>query len=129
MTFSCTEDEVRLMIVDSTPKEVSRLVAVHIARHGYDQAIESNGEGIWRRGKVYTVSKRKKGGWKVEGSDLGVFGKGDTKEEVVQAATSLANLQKKATLRIEKEDGELQEERTYSREHHSRAPRTSSHRS
>ena len=66
--------------------------------------------------KVYTVSKRKKGGWKVEESSLGVLAKGDTKEEVVQAATSVANLQKKATLRIEKEDGELQEERSYSRE-------------
>jgi len=66
--------------------------------------------------KVYTVSKRKKGGWKVEESSLGVLAKGDTKEEVVQAATSVANLQKKATLRIEKEDGELQEERSYSRD-------------
>jgi hypothetical protein len=37
------------------------------------------------------------------------------KEEVVQAATSVARLQKKATLRIEKEDGELQEERNYPR--------------
>lgn len=69
------------------------------------------------KGKVYTVSKRqKKGGWKVEEASLGVLAKGDTKEEVVQAATSVANLQKKATLRIEKEDGELQEERTYSRD-------------
>jgi hypothetical protein len=66
--------------------------------------------------KVYTVSKRKKGGWKVEESSLGVLAKGDTKEEVVQAATSVANLQKKATLRIEKEDGELQDERSYSRD-------------
>ena len=68
------------------------------------------------KGKLYTVSKRKKGGWKVEESSLGVLAKGGTKEEVVQAATSVANLQKKATLRIEKEDGELQEERSYSRE-------------
>ena len=67
------------------------------------------------KSKVYTVSKRKKGGWKAEESSLGVFAKGDTKEEVVQAATSVARLQKDATLRIEKEDGELQEERTYPR--------------
>ena len=66
-------------------------------------------------GKVYTVSRRKKGGWKAGEASLGVFAKGDTKEEVVQAATSVARLQKKATLRIEKEDGELQEERTYPR--------------
>lgn len=66
--------------------------------------------------KVYTVSKRKKGGWKVEESRLGVLAKGDTKEAVVQAATSVANLQKKATLRIEKEDGELGEERIYPRD-------------
>jgi hypothetical protein len=33
----------------------------------------------------------------------------------VQAASSVAALQKKATLRIEKEDGELQEERQYPR--------------
>ena len=67
------------------------------------------------KGKVYTVSKRKMGGWKAEESDLAVFAKGDTKEDVVQAATSVARLQKKATLRIEKEDGELQEERTHAR--------------
>lgn len=67
------------------------------------------------KGKVYTVSRRKKGGWKAAESSLGVFAKGDTKEEVLQAATSVARLQKKATLRIEKEDGELQEERTYPR--------------
>ena len=67
------------------------------------------------KGKLYTVSKRKKGGWKAEESTLGVFAKGDTKEEVVQAATGVARLQKKASLRIEKEDGELQEERTYPR--------------
>ena len=70
-----------------------------------------------KKGKVYTVSKRKKkGGWKVEEASLGVFAKGDTKEAVVQAATGLANLQKRATLRIEKEDGELQEERSYPRD-------------
>jgi predicted RNase H-like HicB family nuclease len=73
--------------------------------------------------KIYTVSKRKKGGWQVKESSLGVFAKGDTKEEVLQAATSVARLQKKATLRIEKEDGELQEERTYPR---GEAPVTSS---
>jgi hypothetical protein len=68
------------------------------------------------KGKVYTVAKRKKkGGWKARESSLGVFAKGDTKEEVVQAASSVAALQKKATLRIEKEDGELQEERQYPR--------------
>lgn len=67
------------------------------------------------KGKVYTVSKRKKGGWKVKESSLGVFAKGDTKEDVVQAATGVARLQKQATLRIEKEDGELQEERAYPR--------------
>jgi hypothetical protein len=65
--------------------------------------------------KVYTVSKRKKGGWKAAESNLGVFAKGDTKDEVVQAAASVARLQKRATLRIEKEDGELQEERSYPR--------------
>ena len=66
--------------------------------------------------KVYTVSKRKKkDGWKAKEANLGVFAKGETKDEVVQAATAVANLQKKATLRIEKEDGELQEERTYPR--------------
>ena len=67
------------------------------------------------KGKVYTVSKRKKGGWKAKESSLGVFAKGDTKDDVVQAATAVARLQKKATVRIEKEDGELQEERTYPR--------------
>jgi Uncharacterized protein conserved in bacteria (DUF2188) len=66
--------------------------------------------------KVYTVTKRKKkGGWKARESSLGVFVKGDTKDEVVQAASGVAALQKKATLRIEKEDGELQEERQYGR--------------
>ena len=74
-------------------------------------------ENDMAKGKVYTVSKRKKkGGWKVAEASLGVLAKGDTKEEVVQTATSVANLQKKATLLIEKEDGELQEERTYARE-------------
>lgn len=67
--------------------------------------------------KVYTVSKRKKkDGWKAKESSLGVFAKGDTKEAVVQAVTSVANLQKKAIVRIEKSDGELQEERSYSRD-------------
>ena len=66
------------------------------------------------KGKLYTVSKRKKkGGWKAEEAKLGVLAKGDTKDEVVQAASAVASLQKKATLRIEKEDGELQDERTY----------------
>ncbi len=68
------------------------------------------------QGKMYTVSKRKKkGGWKAEEKKLGVFAKGETKDDVVQAATGVASLQKKATLRIEKEDGELQEERSYPR--------------
>ena len=67
------------------------------------------------KNKVYTVSKKKKGGWQADESSLGVFAKGDTKDDVVQAATSVAKLQKKATLRIEKEDGELQEERSYPR--------------
>ncbi|HJR98988.1 MAG TPA: DUF2188 domain-containing protein [Actinomycetota bacterium] len=67
------------------------------------------------KGKVYTVTKRKNGGWKAKESNLGVFVKGNTKEEVVQAASGVAALQKKATLRIEKEDGEIQEERQYSR--------------
>lgn len=66
--------------------------------------------------KVYTVSKRKKAdGWKVKESSLGVIAKGDTKEEVLQTATSIAGLQKKATVRIEKGEGELQGERSYAR--------------
>ena len=68
------------------------------------------------KGKVYTVSKRKnKGGWKAKEASLGVIGKGDTKEEVLQAIAGIASLQKKATVRIEKKDGELQEERNYAR--------------
>ncbi len=67
------------------------------------------------KGKLYTVAKRKKGGWKAKESTLGVIAKGDTKDEVVQAVTGLASLQKRATVRIEKEDGELQEERKYPR--------------
>ncbi|HJR96768.1 MAG TPA: DUF2188 domain-containing protein [Actinomycetota bacterium] len=54
-------------------------------------------------------------GGKAKESSLGVIAKGDTKEEVLQVATSIASLQKKATARIEKEDGELQEERSYPR--------------
>jgi Uncharacterized protein conserved in bacteria (DUF2188) len=66
--------------------------------------------------KVYTVSKRKKkGGWKAQESTAGVIATGDNKDEVVQATAQIANLQKKARLRIEKENGELQEERTYPR--------------
>jgi len=66
--------------------------------------------------KVYTVSKRKKkGGWKAKESSVGVIAKGDNKDEVVQATAQIANLQKKASLRIEKENGELQEERSYPR--------------
>ena len=69
------------------------------------------------KGKIYTVSKRKKkDGWKAKESSLGVFAKGDTKEAVVLAVTNVANLQKRATVRIEKSDGELQEERSYSRD-------------
>ncbi len=72
------------------------------------------------KSKVYTVSRRKKkGGWKAKESSTGVIAKGDNKDEVVQATAQIANLQKKASLRIEKEDGELQEERSY--------PRGSSH--
>ncbi len=66
--------------------------------------------------KEYTVSKRKKkGGWKAKESSAGVIAVGDNKDEVVQATAQIANLQRKATLRIEKADGELQEERTYAR--------------
>lgn len=66
--------------------------------------------------KVYTVSKRKKkDGWKAKESNAGVLAKGANKEEVVQATTQLANLQKKATVRIEREDGQVQEERSYPR--------------
>lgn len=62
--------------------------------------------------KVYAVSRRRKNdGWKAKGSDLGVFAKGDTKDEVVRAAAGVASLQKLATLRIEREDGGVQEER------------------
>jgi hypothetical protein len=67
------------------------------------------------KSKVYTVSKRKKGGWKAKESSAGVIAKGDNKDEVVQATAQIANLQKKASLRIEKENGELQEERSYPR--------------
>ena len=67
------------------------------------------------KGKLYTVSKRKKGGWRAKEASLGVIATADTKEEVVQAVTSIASLQKRATVRIEKEDGTLQEERKYPR--------------
>ncbi|MEX0755993.1 MAG: DUF2188 domain-containing protein [Actinomycetota bacterium] len=66
--------------------------------------------------KVYTVSKRKKkSGWKAKESRIGVIARADNKEDVVQAAAQIANLQKRATLRIEKENGEVQEERSYPR--------------
>jgi Uncharacterized protein conserved in bacteria (DUF2188) len=69
-----------------------------------------------KKREVYTVSKRQnKGGWKVSQKGVGVLARGDNKEDVVQAAIGLANLQKKAALRIEKEDGQVQEERTYPR--------------
>jgi Uncharacterized protein conserved in bacteria (DUF2188) len=69
-----------------------------------------------KKSKIYTVSKRqKKGGWKMSQAGTGVLARGDNKEDVVQAASALANLQKNATLRIEKEDGQVQEERTYPR--------------
>ena len=68
------------------------------------------------RDKTYTISKRKKkGGWKAKESKAGVIATADNKEDIVQAIAQLANLQEKATLRIEKEDGEVQEERTYPR--------------
>lgn len=68
------------------------------------------------KGKLYTVSKRKKkDGWKAKEAKLGILAKGATKDEVVQATSAVASLQKRATLRIEKEGGELQEERKYPR--------------
>ena len=68
------------------------------------------------KGKVYTVSKRKKkDGWKSKESSQGVIAKGSNKADVVQATAAIANLQRKATLRIEREDGEVQEEREYPR--------------
>jgi hypothetical protein len=68
------------------------------------------------KAKTYTISRRKKkGGWKAKEAKAGVIAKADNKDEIVQATAQLANLQKKATLRIEKENGELQEERSYPR--------------
>jgi Uncharacterized protein conserved in bacteria (DUF2188) len=68
------------------------------------------------KGKIYTVSKRKKkDGWKAKESSQGVIAKGSNKADVVQATAAIANLQRKATLRIEREDGEVQEEREYPR--------------
>jgi Uncharacterized protein conserved in bacteria (DUF2188) len=65
--------------------------------------------------KTYTVSKGKAGGWEATESGGGVIASGDRKPEVVRAAARVARQQDSASLRIQRRDGRIQEERTYPR--------------
>jgi hypothetical protein len=65
--------------------------------------------------KIFTVSKSKNGGWEATESGGGVVAAGDRKPEVVRAAAKLARQQDAASLRIQRTDGRIQEERTYPR--------------
>jgi len=65
---------------------------------------------------IYTVSKSKAGGWEPTESAGGVIATGDRKPEVVRAAAKVARKQESASLRIQRADGRIQEERTYPRD-------------
>jgi Uncharacterized protein conserved in bacteria (DUF2188) len=65
--------------------------------------------------KTYTVSKSTTGGWEAKESGGAVIASGDRKPEVVRAAARTARQQDSASLRIQRADGRIQEERTYSR--------------
>jgi hypothetical protein len=67
------------------------------------------------RRKTYTVSKSKDGGWEATESGGGVVATGDRKREIVRAAAKMARQQDSASLRIQRADGRIQEERTYPR--------------
>ena len=62
--------------------------------------------------KVYTVSKWKDSGWEAKESGGGLVASGDRKPEVVQAAAKEARRQESASLRIQRADVKIQEERT-----------------
>jgi hypothetical protein len=66
------------------------------------------------RRKVYTVSKSQNE-WQAKESGGGVVAQGDRKAEVVRAAVKVARQQDSASLRIQRGDGRIQEERTYPR--------------
>ena len=66
------------------------------------------------RRKTYTVSKSKTE-WQAKESGGGIAASGDRKAEVVRAAAKLARQQDAASLRIQRADGRIQEERTYPR--------------
>ena len=65
--------------------------------------------------KIYTVSKSKDGGWEAKEAGGGVIASADRKPEVVRAAAKEARRQDSASLRIQRADGRIQEERTYPR--------------
>jgi hypothetical protein len=65
--------------------------------------------------RFYTVSKSKGGGWEAKETGGGVVATGDRKPEVVRAAVKVARKRDSASLRIQRADGRIQEERTYPR--------------
>ena len=65
--------------------------------------------------KLYTVSTPEGGGWEATESGDGVIVSGDRKPEVVRAAARVARQQDSASLRIQRRDGQIQEERTSTR--------------
>jgi hypothetical protein len=65
--------------------------------------------------RIYTVSKSREGGWEATESGRGVVATGDRNAEVVRATAKLARKQDSASLRIQRADGRIQEERTYPR--------------
>jgi hypothetical protein len=71
--------------------------------------------------KIYTVSKSKDGGWEAKETGGGLVASGDRKPEVVRAAVKEARSQDSASLRIQRADGRIQEERTYPRSSDPRA--------
>jgi hypothetical protein len=66
------------------------------------------------RRKMYTVSKSQNE-WQAKESGGGVVAQGDRRAEVVRAAVKVARQQDSASLRIQRGDGRIQEERTYPR--------------
>jgi Uncharacterized protein conserved in bacteria (DUF2188) len=67
------------------------------------------------RRKTYTVSKAKAGGWEATESGGGVIASGERKAEVVRSVVKAARQQESASVRIQRADGRMQEERTYPR--------------
>ena len=65
--------------------------------------------------RIYTVSKSRDGGCEAKESGGGIVASGDRKPEVVRAAAKVARRQESASLRIQRADGRIQEERTYPR--------------